>query len=86
MKKVILSCCVLACSAALFAGCASKEKVKEQFVKECKTALPGTISKELGDEYCNCSAEKLMAKYSVTEMATLNQKKCWQATKKQKQI
>lgn len=74
MKKVILSCSILACCAALITGCASKEKVKEQFVKECKGALPGTISKELGDEYCNCSADKLMAKYSVSEMVTLNQK------------
>jgi hypothetical protein len=75
MKKNILSCFALVCGAALLTSCApSKEKVKEAFVHECKTAFPATISKELSDEYCSCSADKLMAKYSVAEMATLNQK------------
>lgn len=75
MKKLILSFCLLAGSAAFITSCSpSKEQLKETFVKECKTKIPGTIPSEAADEYCNCSAEKLMAKYSVSEIADMNKK------------
>lgn len=75
MKKIILSCCLLAGSAALFTSCApSKAKVKENFVKTCVTSFPDNVPKETSETYCSCSADKLLEKYSVAEVLKMEEK------------
>lgn len=75
MKKIILSCFALVCGATLLTSCApSKEKVKETFVTSCVNSVPGSIPKDAAKQYCECSADKLLEKYSVTEVMKMEEK------------
>jgi hypothetical protein len=53
----------------------SKDAVRNSFIKKCKTALPGTMTREMEDQYCNCAAEKLLKQFSLKEIIEMEQKK-----------
>ena len=72
MKKVLLP---MAFAAAVFslASCkGNREEAKAKFVKTCMdqggTALTDATMKGYFNEYCECSAEKVLDKYSQKEI------------------
>lgn len=75
MKKSILSGLALV---ALFAvSCSpSKEKVKEKFLSQCEQEAMKNATddaqKKLFKDYCACSAEKVMANLSLSEIEDLS--------------
>ncbi len=75
MKKIILSCSLLAAGAIFLVGCGmGKEKAKTEFVKNCLLSFPGNIPKDAAETYCNCSADKLLQKYSLVEIMKMEEK------------
>ncbi|PSK88031.1 hypothetical protein [Taibaiella chishuiensis] len=75
MKKAILSCGLLAVSIAFLAGCGiAKEKTKADVVKNCLLSVPAGIPKDVAEDYCNCSADKLLEKYSAIEIMKMEEK------------
>lgn len=71
MKIVYAAAAVLLISG--FTSCTpSKEKLKEQFVKSCMGEVEGKVDpsmKQSMQEYCECSGEKVVNKFSASEMA-----------------
>lgn len=53
----------------------SKEKIKASFVKSCMQEVESQTDpkmKEMMKEYCECSGEKVVNKFSATEIAAFN--------------
>ncbi len=73
MKKVFI---LIATTTFLFSCQASKEKARENFVENCKksaNSVPDITEsqKVIFDKYCDCSADKVLAKYSVAEIVKM---------------
>lgn len=74
MKKVLLA--TVACSGIImmFSCKPSKDELRKNFISKCSTSIPATVPKDIADEYCNCSADALLKKYSVDEIAAMEKK------------
>jgi hypothetical protein len=75
MKKVLLL--AIACSGivVMFSCKPSAEEAKKKLVDECTSAIPaGSISPDIAKEYCNCSIEMLLKKYTAEEVVEMNKK------------
>jgi hypothetical protein len=62
-------------SLGLFSCAPSKEKMKEQFVKSCMGEIGEQADpkmKQIFNEYCECSGEKVVNKFSAKEIAAFN--------------
>lgn len=75
MKKVLLLGSAFMLSASIIIGCKpSKEEIKNNFIKSCAVQFPESIPKNLVTEYCNCSADAMLRKYSVDEITAIEKK------------
>jgi hypothetical protein len=84
MKKVLLFSSAFILSASIIVGCKpSKEEIKNNFIKSCSVQFPESIPKKLVEEYCNCSADAMLQKYTVDEI-TETEKKIKQGDEKAK--
>ncbi len=75
MKKILLATSVCSAMLMMYSCKPSPEEMKKKFVKECVSAIPSnTIPTDAAKEYCDCSAEILLKKYSTEELAEMNKK------------
>jgi hypothetical protein len=73
MKKVLLlGITSIALFTIIATGCQpSKEHFKKTMVESCVAAVPGTVPKDIALNYCNCSSDRLLQKYSVEEIIVM---------------
>ena len=75
MKKVLLLSSVFVLGTCVIVGCKpSKEEIKNNFIKSCAVQFPGSVPKKLVEEYCNCSADAMLQKYTVDEITEIEKK------------
>lgn len=76
MKKVFI---IILTPIFLFSCQPSNEKVRDNFLKQCTSEIDNipditADEKKVFNDYCNCSADKILAKYSVAEIAEMEKK------------
>jgi hypothetical protein len=73
MKKVLLlSSAAIALFTIIATSCkVSKEDFKKTMLQSCVTAVPETVPKDIALDYCSCSADRLLQKYSVEEIIVM---------------
>lgn len=75
MKKILLTALILL-PFTLSAQSKQDEKAfKKSYIDACvKSATEdGTISEKLAKEYCNCTLERLLKKYTYDELSTIGE-------------
>ncbi|WP_129020726.1 hypothetical protein [Edaphocola flava] len=75
MKKILLSALILL-PFTLSAQNRKEEKAfKKSYINACVNSATkeGTISEKLAKEYCNCTLERLLKKYSYEDLAVIGE-------------